>query len=180
MGVGKYLKEVHPEIKIHPLEPANSPTLSTGHKVGKHRIQGISDEFIPEIVKLNTLDGIISVDDGDAIIMAQKLASELGIGVGISSGANFIGALMKQNEMGKDAVIVTVFCDDNKKYLSTDLLKTEPVKDSFLSPDIELLGFHAYKRVCHTCCDPLTCIEADYDQIDEIQLPPCPRRIRQI
>ena len=180
MGVGKYLKEVHPEITIHPLEPANSPTLSTGHKVGKHRIQGISDEFIPEIVKLNTLDGIISVDDGDAIIMAQKLASELGIGVGISSGANFIGALMKQNEMGKDSVIVTVFCDDNKKYLSTDLLKTEPVKDSFLSPDIELLGFHAYKRVCHTCCDPLTCIEADYDQIDEIQLPPCPRRIRQI
>lgn len=179
MGVGKYLREVHPEIKIHPLEPANSPTMTTGHKVGKHRIQGISDEFIPEIVKLDTLDHIISVDDGDAIIMAQKLASELGIGVGISSGANFIGALMKQNEMGKDAVVVTVFCDDNKKYLSTDLLKTEPVKDGFLSPDVELLGFHAYKRVCHTCCDPLTCIEADYEHIDEIQLPPCPRRIRQ-
>jgi cysteine synthase A len=179
MGVGKYLKEVHPEISIHPLEPSNSPTLTTGHKVGKHRIQGISDEFIPEIVRLKNLDDIISVDDGDAIIMAQKLASELGIGVGISSGANFIGALMKQNEMGKDAVVVTIFPDDNKKYLSTDLLKSEPIKDSFLSPDIELLGFHAYKRVCHTCCDPLTCIEADYDQIDEIQLPPCPRRIRQ-
>lgn len=179
MGVGKYLREVHPQIKIHPLEPANSPTMTTGHKVGKHRIQGISDEFIPEIVKLDTLDHIISVDDGDAIIMAQKLASELGIGVGISSGANFIGALMKQNEMGKDAVVVTVFCDDNKKYLSTDLLKTEPVKDGFLSPDVELLGFHAYKRVCHTCCDPLTCIEADFEHIDEVQLPPCPRRIRQ-
>lgn len=179
MGVGKYLKEVHPEISIHPLEPSNSPTLTTGHKVGKHRIQGISDEFIPDIVKLDNLNDVISVDDGDAIIMAQKLASELGIGVGISSGANFIGALMKQNEMGKDSVIVTVFCDDNKKYLSTDLLKTEPVKSGFLSPDIELLGFHAYKRVCHTCCDPLTCIEADYDQIDAIQLPPCPRRIRQ-
>jgi cysteine synthase A len=179
MGVGKYLREVHPAIKIHPLEPANSPTLTTGHKVGKHRIQGISDEFIPEIVKLQELDDIISVDDGDAIIMAQKLASELGIGVGISSGANFIGALMKQNEMGKDAVVVTIFPDDNKKYLSTDLLKTETIKTEFLSPNIELLGFHAYKRVCHTCCDPLTCIEADYSQIDEVRLPPCPRRIRQ-
>lgn len=179
MGVGKYLKEVHPEVIINPLEPANSPTLTTGHKVGKHRIQGISDEFIPEIVKLDNLDDIISVDDGDAIIMAQKLASELGIGVGISSGANFIGALIKQNELGKDAVVVTVFPDDNKKYLSTDLLKTETKKDGFISPDVKLMGFHAYKRVCHTCCDPVTCIEADYTQIDTVLLPPCPRRIRQ-
>jgi cysteine synthase A len=178
MGVGKYLKEMHPQVKIHPLEPFNSPTLSTGHKVGKHRIQGISDEFIPPIVDLNFLDHIVSADDGDAILMAQKLASQLGIGVGISSGANFIGALKIQNELGKDAVVVTVFPDDNKKYLSTDLLKDEPVKNDFLSPDIELLGFGAYKRVCHTCCDPLTCIEAEYDEIDDVKLPPCPRRIR--
>ena len=178
MGVGKYLKEMHPQVKIHPLEPFNSPTLSTGHKVGKHRIQGISDEFIPPIVDLNFLDHIVSADDGDAILMAQKLASQLGIGVGISSGANFIGALKIQNELGKDAIVVTVFPDDNKKYLSTDLLKDEPVKNDFLSPDIELLGFGAYKRVCHTCCDPLTCIEATYDEIDDVKLPPCPRRIR--
>jgi len=178
MGVGKYLKEMHPQVKIHPLEPFNSPTLSTGHKVGKHRIQGISDEFIPPIVDLNFLDHIVSADDGDAILMAQKLASQLGIGVGISSGANFIGALKIQNELGKDAIVVTVFPDDNKKYLSTDLLKDEPVKNDFLSPDIELLGFGAYKRVCHTCCDPLTCIEVTYDEIDDVKLPPCPRRIR--
>jgi cysteine synthase A len=178
MGVGKYLKEMHPQVKIHPLEPFNSPTLSTGHKVGKHRIQGISDEFIPPIVDLNFLDHIVSADDGDAILMAQKLASQLGIGVGISSGANFIGALKIQNELGKDAIVVTVFPDDNKKYLSTDLLKDEPVKNDFLSSDIELLGFGAYKRVCHTCCDPLTCIEANYDEIDDVKLPPCPRRIR--
>ena len=178
MGVGKYLKGMNPKVKIHPLEPANSPTLTTGHKIGKHRIQGISDEFIPPIVDLDFLDEIVSVDDGDAMIMAQKLASQLGIGVGISSGANFIGALKIQNSLGKDAVVVTVFPDDNKKYLSTDLLKDEPAKNDFLSPDVDLLGFGAYKRVCHTCCDPLTCIEADYDHIDEIQLPPCPRRIR--
>jgi len=178
MGVGKYLKEMHPQVKIHPLEPANSPTLTTGHKIGKHRIQGISDEFIPPIVDLKFLDEIVSVDDGDAMIMAQKLASQLGIGVGISSGANFIGALKIQNTLGKEAVVVTVFPDDNKKYLSTDLLKDETVKKDFLSPDVDLFSFGAYKRVCHTCCDPLTCIEADYDQIDEIKLPPCPRRIR--
>lgn len=140
MGIGRYFKEKNPDIKVHPLEPANSPTLSTGHKVGKHRIQGISDDFIPSIVKLDHLDKIIAVDDGDAIIMAQKIASKLGVGVGISSGANFLGALMAQELIHKDSIVVTVFCDDNKKYLSTDLMKEEPIKDSFLSKDIELLN----------------------------------------
>jgi len=177
MGVGGFLKEQRPATRIHALEPANSPTLSTGHKVGKHRIQGISDEFIPAIVNLDTLDRVVSVDDGDAIIMAQMLAHDLGIGVGISSGANFLGALDIQNEIGDDAVVATVFPDDNKKYLSTDLLKEEPVRDGFLSPDVELLGFRAFKRVCHTCCDPVDCVEAGPFGPDEEQdLPKCPRR----
>ncbi len=177
MGVGGFLKEQRPATRIHALEPANSPTLSTGHKVGKHRIQGISDEFIPAIVNLDTLDRVVSVDDGDAIIMAQMLAHDLGIGVGISSGANFLGALDIQNEIGDDAVVATVFPDDNKKYLSTDLLKEEPVRDGFLSPDVELLGFRAFKRVCHTCCDPVDCVEAGPLGPDEEQdLPKCPRR----
>ncbi|HLG33392.1 MAG TPA: cysteine synthase family protein [Bacteroidia bacterium] len=154
MGVGKYLKEQNPGIKIHPLEPANSPTLSAGHKIGKHRIQGISDEFIPPIVHLRELDQVIAVDDGDAIIMAQKLAAGLGLAVGISSGANFIGALMVQNKLGKDKVIATVFSDSNKKYLSTDLLKEEPVKAGFISTDVELISFSAQKRVCKLCFSP--------------------------
>lgn len=112
MGVGHYLREQNPNIKIYPLEPENSPTLSTGSKVGHHRIQGISDEFIPEIVKLDQLDHVVCVDDGDAILMAQKLSSELGLGVGISSGANFLGALKVQDELGDDAVVVTIFSDD--------------------------------------------------------------------
>jgi cysteine synthase len=157
MGVGAYLKSMHPAVRIHPLEPANSPTLSTGHKVGKHRIQGISDEFIPSIVKLGDLDGVVAVDDGDAILMAQLLASRLGLGVGISSGANFLGALKVQEALGPDAVVVTVFSDDNKKYLSTDLMREEPVKPGFLSPDVDLTGFSACKRVCMTCCDEDTC-----------------------
>ncbi|MCL2373919.1 MAG: cysteine synthase family protein [Treponema sp.] len=143
MGLGAYLKTVNKNLKAYPMEPASSPTLRTGHQVGKHRIQGISDEFIPPILKLNELDDIIDVDDGDGIIMAQNLASILGFGVGISSGANFIGAVKAQNLLGSDKTVVSVFSDDNKKYLSTDLLREEPVKDGYLSPDIELLSYSA-------------------------------------
>ncbi|MDE2292239.1 MAG: cysteine synthase family protein [Elusimicrobia bacterium] len=146
MGVGRALRRAVPKARVHPLEPSNSPTLTTGHKVGKHRIQGISDEFIPDIVKLHELDGVISVDDGDAILMAQKLARELGLGVGISSGANFLGALLAQERLGPEAVVATVFADDNKKYLSTDLMREEPVKDGFLSPEVRLKGFRALPR----------------------------------
>ncbi len=180
MGVGRFLKSKKPEIRLHPLEPSNSPTMSTGCKVGKHRVQGISDEFIPPIVELSKLDKIVAVDDGDAIIMAQKLAAEIGIAVGISSGANFLGALMIQNELGKDAVVVTVLPDDNKKYLSTDLLREEPAKKSFLSPHIKLEKFRAFKRVCQTCCDPDSCL-IDHPPdlpLEEIALKPCPWRHR--
>ena len=141
MGLGKYLKTVNKNVKVYPMEPASSPTLSTGYQVGKHRIQGISDEFIPPILKLNELDDIIAVDDGDAIIMAQNLSRVLGLGVGTSSGANFIGAVKVQNLLGADKTVVSVFSDDNKKYLSTDLLKEEPVKDGYVSSDIELLSY---------------------------------------
>lgn len=150
MGVGGFLKGEAPGIRIHPAEPSNSPTLHTGHKVGKHRIQGISDEFIPAIVKLDQLDDILSVDDGDAILMAQKLADR-GLGVGISSGANFLAALQAQDRLGRDAVVVTVFSDSNKKYLSTDLMKEEPVQAGFLSPQVELIGIGQAIRVCDIC-----------------------------
>jgi cysteine synthase A len=176
MGAGRFLKAMDASIKVHPLEPANSPTLSAGEKVGKHRIQGISDEFIPPIVDLEFLDEVVAVDDGDAILMAQKLASELGLGVGISAGANFLGALKLLEERGGDATVLTVFPDDNKKYLSTDLLREEPLGDGFLTPDVELVGFDTFKRVCRTCCDPTDCAmprmmergAADRD------VPPCP------
>ncbi len=177
MGTGRFLKKMNPKIKIHALEPANSPTLTTGHKVGSHRIQGISDEFIPEIVKLNELNEIIQVDDGDAIIMAQKLSAELGLAVGISSGANFIGALIAQNMIGSNSKVVTIFSDDNKKYLSTDLMRQEPVKNNFYSKEIKLLEFKAIKRVCITCCDPVECTGGnDPASFDMGNLPKCVRR----
>jgi cysteine synthase A len=143
-GVGNALRKVNRHAKIHPLEPAESPTLTTGYKVGNHRIQGISDEFIPDIMKSGIYDEVVQVSDGDSILMAQKLASTLGLSVGISSGANMIGAIKLQEQYGADAVITTVFADCNKKYLSTDLMKVEPVKDSYLTPYVELENFVAF------------------------------------
>ncbi len=140
MGVGRYLKGKYSRIKIYPLEPSNSPTLSYGYTGLSHRIQGISDEFVPKIVKLYELDSIIDVWDGDAIIMAQKLSKELGLGVGISSGANFLGALKVLLDGNNDSVVITVFPDDNKKYLSTDLMKNEKSHTKFLSKDVDLLS----------------------------------------
>ncbi len=177
MGTGRYLKKRNPSLKVFPLEPSNSPTLSTGHKVGKHRIQGISDEFIPPILDLKNTDGIVNVDDGDAILMSQKLAAALGLGVGISSGANFLGAVKVQNSLEREAVVVTVFPDDNKKYLSTALLREEQRKPDFISSEVELIRYKAFKRVCYTCCNPDECVEAQTPHLfpDE-PLPPCPRR----
>lgn len=145
MGVGRALRAFDETIAIHPMEPAESPTLSTGYKVGKHRIQGVSDDFIPAVLDLPSLSNVVSASDGDGIIMAQRLAKELGLGLGISSGANLIAALKVAEAYPVDAPIVTIFCDDNKKYLSTDLGREEPVKEGYLSPDVELLGFESVR-----------------------------------
>ncbi len=145
MGLAKAFKTVNPGCLARPLEPLNSPTLSTGFKTGSHRIAGISDEFIPSICKLDELDEVVSVDDIDSVIMAQKLSRELGIGVGISSGANFIGSVMAQEALGSDACCVTVFADDNKKYLSTDYAEKWEAKDEYISTHIELTGIRAVR-----------------------------------
>jgi cysteine synthase A len=143
MGVGRYLRRKKPSFRVFPVEPAESPTLSTGCKVGRHRIQGVSDEFIPAILELADLDPVLAVHDGDAILMAQKLAAQLGMAVGISSGANLIAAAIAQEQLGGDAVVVTVLPDDNKKYLSTDLLREEPVCRGYLAPEIDLIEFRS-------------------------------------
>ena len=75
-------------------------------------------------------------------------------------------------------MVVTVLPDDNKKYLSTDLLRPEPVREGYLSPHVKLRGFRGFKRVCHTCCDPVECVESMPDEFaGEEALPPCPRRV---
>jgi len=147
MGARDYFRRQDPAIRVHPLEPAESPTLTTGYKVGTHRIQGISDEFIPAIVKLDQLDPVIQANDGDSIIMAQKLSRQLGLAVGISSGANVIGAIKLKEEMGEDAVVVTLLCDSNKKYLSTDLMREEPIQDGYYSTETDFQSYDPISRL---------------------------------
>lgn len=143
MGVGRYLRCRWSNISIHPLEPANSPTLRTGTCVGKHRIQGISDEFVPTILCLEELDSIVDVWDGDAILMAQKVCRSLGLAVGISSGANLLGAIQLRTQLGSGAVVVTLLPDSNKKYLTTDLCREEPIREEYSTPQIEFDFFEA-------------------------------------
>jgi cysteine synthase A len=145
MGVGQSLRAAFPKVRVHPLEPANSPTLRTGHKTGTHRIQGISDEFVPAVVDLAWLDPVLDAWDGDAILMAQKLACELGLAVGISSGANVLGAVQLVEELGDEAAVVTVLPDSNKKYLSTDLCHDEPVRAGYRTPQVVFTGFQAVR-----------------------------------
>lgn len=145
MGVARYLRRGGRRIFAHPLEPANSPTLRTGHKTGQHRIQGISDEFIPAIIKLDELDPVIDCWDGDAILMAQALCYRLGLAVGISSGANVGGAIDLVERLGPDATVVTLLPDSNKKYLSTALCHAEPPRDDYLTPRTRLDSFVAVR-----------------------------------
>ena len=137
MGIGKRIKETNPNSLIYGLEPENM-TLIKGNKVGSHKIEGIGDEFIPDIVDTNLLDDIILINDDDAINMSKKLAKELGLGVGISSGANFLAAVQIQEQLNKN--VVTVFPDDLKKYLSTDLSKEIKIQDNYISNSVKLEG----------------------------------------
>lgn len=151
MGVAEAFRAAGSTATMHPLEPSNSPTLRTGCKVGKHRIQGVSDEFIPAIVDLDSLDEIIDVRDGDAICMAQQLAQQAGLAVGISSGANFLGALQLAMAQGPGAVVTTVFSDCNKKYLSTDYVSDEPTLPDDLTPEVKIDSFDVLQPACLEC-----------------------------
>ena len=134
MGVAKYLKEKDKNIKIIALEPNKMPLLSGGKIIGNHKIEGIGDDFIPQIVDKNYIDDIVVIDDEDAINMSRLLAKKLGLGVGISSGANFLASVLSSGNN-----VATVFADDFKKYLTTDLTKEINMDPKLLSNQIELL-----------------------------------------
>jgi len=134
MGVGKRLKEYNKNIKVVALEPDTMAILSKG-KVESHKIEGIGDDFVPQIVDLNIIDKVEQINDFDAILMAQKLAKDLGLGVGISSGANFLASVLQETDN-----VVTVFPDNAFKYLSTDLTKVIKIEDNYISKDIELIN----------------------------------------
>ena len=134
MGIAKYLKEKDKNIKIVALEPNKIPLLSGGKIIGNHKIEGIGDDFIPQIVDKNYIDDIVVIDDEDAINMSRLLAKKLGLGVGISSGANFLASVLSSGNN-----VATVFADDFKKYLTTDLTKEINKDPRLLSNQIELL-----------------------------------------
>ena len=139
MGIAKRLKESNKNVKIYALEPDKMPLLSQNKIIENHKIEGIGDDFIPKIVDREQIDKIIVVNDDDAVNMSRKLALDLGIGVGISSGANMIASVIAKEE--NEGNIVTVFPDDNKKYLSTDLSKEIEDNEKYISNKIELLDY---------------------------------------
>lgn len=139
MGVGKRLKEVFEKLQIVAIEPDKMPIISGGEIIGQHKIEGIGDDFVPELVDREAIDDIILVNDDDAINMSRRLAKELGLGVGISSGANLIGSILLKEKINRP--IATVFADDNKKYLSTDLSKDIDENKEFISNKIKLKGY---------------------------------------
>jgi len=139
IGTGRRLKELDNNIKIYAMEPDKMPMLSQNKIFSIHKIEGIGDDFIPEIVDRDIIDEVITVDDDDSINMSRKIARDLGIGVGISSGANIIASVLAKEKNDKD--IVTVFADDNKKYISTDLSKPIDKNPKYVSNKIEILGY---------------------------------------
>ena len=139
MGIGDRLKEEFKDIKIVALEPDKMPIISKGKILGQHKIEGIGDDFVPDLLNKSKLDEIILVNDEDAVNMSRKLAKELGLGVGISAGANLIGSVLLASKIERN--VVTVFADDNKKYLSTDLSKAISNNKDFISNEIELLKY---------------------------------------
>lgn len=139
MGVAKRLKQINDDIKIYALEPDKMPLLSQNKIIANHKIEGIGDDFIPKIVDKQLIDKIILVNDDDSINMARKIALSLGIGVGISSGANMIASILAKEENSGN--IVTVFPDDNKKYISTELSKPIVNNDNFVSNKVEILDY---------------------------------------
>ena len=112
------------------------PIISKGEVLGSHKIEGIGDDFVPDLIDKNKIDDIFLINDDDAINMSRKIAKELGLGIGISSGANFIGSVMANDKIDKG--VCTVFADDNKKYLTTELSNEIDNNPKFLSNQIKL------------------------------------------
>lgn len=137
MGAGKYLKQTC-GAKIFAIDPKEAGLLKYGVAKGEHKIQGLSDGLIPKLYQKELVDKVISISSDDAIAMAQKICKSFGVGVGISSGANFLGCVLSGLNN-----CATVFADDNKKYLSTDLSKNV---SSSLVDSIELLSCKVVKN----------------------------------
>lgn len=143
IGIAKRIKEQNKKAIITALEPKQLPLLPKGINKGTHKIEGIGDDFILTIIDKKLIDEIITIDDEDAINMSRILTKNFGLGVGISSGANLLASIIasKENEN-----VVTIFPDDLKKYLSTDLSKNINQNEKLISNQIEILEIKHIKN----------------------------------
>ena len=118
-GVGKFLKEQNPTIKVVAVEPRNVSAI-LGHEPGLHQIQGIGDGFVPDVLDLSLVDEVVEVSDDDAIATTRRLGRENGLLVGISSGANVWAA--RQLAARNTGNVATILADRAERYFSTSLL----------------------------------------------------------
>jgi len=134
MGFYHYFSQKKKGFKAYPILPDKN-------KDGEHRIEGIGDSFIPKIVDLQALSPTLRVNDADAINIARQI-NKLGLSVGISSGANVFGAILKASELSDDKNVGTILCDGNKKYLTTDLCSNseEPLSRKIKILDFEMIA----------------------------------------
>lgn len=119
-GVGRALRKVNPEVAIYALEAAESPVLKEGHG-GKHKIQGISAGFVPEVLDTKLYDDIVEVTSEQAIATVREVAQKEGFLPGISAGANIFGAIEIAKKLGQGKAVVTVAPDNGERYLSTKI-----------------------------------------------------------
>ncbi|MFL5624219.1 MAG: PLP-dependent cysteine synthase family protein [Ktedonobacteraceae bacterium] len=137
-GASKYLRQQNPDIKVFAVEPAECDILSGG-EWGAHKIEGIGDGFIPEVLGVEYLDGVVTTTSDEALEMARRLASEEGIFCGISSGCNVAAALKVARRYPDIGMIVTLVNDNGLRYFSTELCgvfsdlevpdRTHPISD---------------------------------------------------
>jgi len=132
LGVGKYLTAMYPDVALYPVWAVEG---------NEHRISG----YCQVEKAVHNMKNWVEISDGDAILMAQKLARSAGLPVGISSGANFLGAVKVQQQAGGKNVVLTIFPDHGNNYPA--LLQTESIKDGYLSQEIELLGYKVLEKV---------------------------------
>lgn len=124
-GVGEYLKEKNPDIRVVAVEPASSPVLSKG-TAGAHKIQGIGAGFVPEVLDTEIYDEVLAIEDEDAFAEGKAFAVSEGILVGISSGAALKAArILAERPENKGKVIVALLPDSGDRYLSTPLFQGE-------------------------------------------------------
>ena len=137
IGIAKRIKENNKNAKIIALEPEQLPIITKGINIGSHKIEGIGDDFIPSLVDMSIIDEFITINDEEAINMTRILSRKFGLGVGISSGANLLGAILTSKNNDN---VVTIFSDDLKKYLSTDLSKEINEDNKLISNQIEIIS----------------------------------------